>query len=116
MKLDEQQLATVLAALRYWQREGLMSNGDEHDIATEGGRYVELGAEAIDELCEELNCYDELTIVGADEMCIVTAGTLEHGFTFYGPTDTNKAHDLAETLRTTGREADVVALTDPELA
>jgi hypothetical protein len=53
MKLTTRELATVLAALRYWQREGLAI--DDHDIATDGGNLKELDAEEIDDLCERLN-------------------------------------------------------------
>ena len=53
--LDSRELATVLAALRYWQREGLMSAGVEHDIATDGDHVAPLAAAEIDTLCERLN-------------------------------------------------------------
>jgi hypothetical protein len=52
---DLRELGTVLAALRYWQREGLMSGGAEHDIATDGDSFAALTAEEIDALCERLN-------------------------------------------------------------
>ena len=59
MQLAPDQLATVLAALRYYQQQGL---GDPdlrpdaiHDIATDHGQVVSLDAEGIDELCEALN-------------------------------------------------------------
>ena len=54
--LEGAELATVLAALRYWQREGLMSAGCEQDIASDGGRMEPLTEGQIDELCERLNC------------------------------------------------------------
>ncbi len=54
--LEGAELATVLAALRYWQREGLMSAGCEQDIASDGGRIEPLTEGQIDELCERLNC------------------------------------------------------------
>jgi len=56
--LDRRELATMLAALRYWQREGLMSSGSEHDIATcadDDYQCEPLDASEIDELCEDLN-------------------------------------------------------------
>jgi hypothetical protein len=56
MTLNNRELATVLAALRYWQREGLMSAGHEQDIATDGDTFEPLNAEDIDALCERLNC------------------------------------------------------------
>lgn len=51
--LKDRELATILAALRYWQREGLKSDGHEADIAAEHG--PPLTAEEIDDLCEWLN-------------------------------------------------------------
>jgi hypothetical protein len=53
--LDDAEHATVLAALRYWQREGLMSSGHEGDIATQGGTMSMMQPNEIDELCERLN-------------------------------------------------------------
>lgn len=53
--MDSRELATVLAALRYWQREGLMSDGHEQDIATDQGTVDRLSSEEIDGLCERLN-------------------------------------------------------------
>jgi hypothetical protein len=56
--LDGRELATVLAALRYWQRQGLMSAGGEHDIATDGGQLAPLTSAEIDALCARLNVSD----------------------------------------------------------
>jgi len=55
MKLTDRELATVLAALRYWQREGLFSCGHEIDIASNGDTLEPLTARDIDALCERLN-------------------------------------------------------------
>ena len=55
LELDERQLGTVLAALRYWQRKGLASGGDEHDIASDFGGLVPLNETEIDALCEDIN-------------------------------------------------------------
>ena len=52
---DNRTTATILAALRYWQREGVRSEGHEQDIATDGGRYAPLTADEIDALCERIN-------------------------------------------------------------
>lgn len=53
--MGKQELNTILAALLYWQREGLFSAGHEIvEIATDGGVEA-LGPEAIDDLCESLN-------------------------------------------------------------
>lgn len=52
-KLTSRKLATVLAALRYWQRSGIQAI--EYDIASDGGTVEPLDIEEIDDLCEELN-------------------------------------------------------------
>jgi len=49
------ELATILAALRYWQREGWASSGAEIDISTDGGTLEPLSRAEIDALCERLN-------------------------------------------------------------
>lgn len=54
--LDNRTLGTVLAALRYWQREGMHAYRDETDIATDGGTIDPLSAAEIDVLCETINC------------------------------------------------------------
>jgi len=54
-KFSDRELATVLAALRYWQREGLMSDGREQDIAGDDGKFDPLTVIEINELCERLN-------------------------------------------------------------
>jgi hypothetical protein len=44
MKLTTAEYATILAALRYWQREGLHCSGHEIErIATSGGHHEPLG-------------------------------------------------------------------------
>jgi hypothetical protein len=65
--LTPSELATVLAALRYWklateiasrphwQREWVASGGAEMDIATDGGTLTPLDVDAIDSLCERIN-------------------------------------------------------------
>lgn len=55
LAVDEREHATILAALRYWQREGLMSSGHEHDIATIGDTVKQLTADEIGKLCERIN-------------------------------------------------------------
>lgn len=59
--LDESELATVLAALRRWQRELKTSSSmpPEWDIATNEGSVEPLSEDDIDHLCERLNCEDE---------------------------------------------------------
>lgn len=57
VKLDQRELATVLAALRFYQRLGLQINREdpEDDIANEGGTIDPLNVTEIDTLCEEIN-------------------------------------------------------------
>lgn len=56
--LNNQQLATILAALRYYQANGqgdpAFRSGDIHDIATDGGEVISLDETGIDQLCEQL--------------------------------------------------------------
>ena len=56
----ERELATILAALRYWQRRAIEGPTQlhclpEYDIASNGDECEVLGTEEIDELCENLN-------------------------------------------------------------
>lgn len=62
--LDERTVATILAALRYYQND--MDNGqclsmdvdpdrEINDIATNNGKLVQLSDESINELCDALN-------------------------------------------------------------
>jgi len=50
--------ATIIAALRYWQRDGLKNGHAEHDIANEAGTLNPLTAEEIDALVQRLNFGD----------------------------------------------------------
>lgn len=52
---DRRAVATILAALRFWQREGLHSGGHEHDIATDNETLIPMNAAEIDALCERIN-------------------------------------------------------------
>lgn len=63
MKLNDQELATIIAALRLWQMylDGAGSdymyataNGLYHEIAGDGG-IEQLSVSQIDELCERIN-------------------------------------------------------------
>lgn len=58
--LSHAELCTVLAALRFYQGEGMgepaKRSGEIHEIATDSGVVLSsLDGEAIDELCERLN-------------------------------------------------------------
>jgi hypothetical protein len=55
IEITEQQHAHILAALRYWSREGRFSAGHEQDIATDMGKYESLSEVQMDELCDKLN-------------------------------------------------------------
>ena len=52
---DAREQAAMLAALRYWQREGVRSEGHEQDIATDSGTLEPLSESEIDGLCERVN-------------------------------------------------------------
>lgn len=54
--LDDRSTATILAALRMWQRASGCASSYELDIATDAGKYSRLNCDQIDELCERLNC------------------------------------------------------------
>lgn len=70
---DERELATVLAALRMWQRGSCGTTGAqaqvleaahaEMDIATDGERLEPLLSSEIDELCERFNAQQGLPTV-----------------------------------------------------
>lgn len=49
--VDDRELATILAALRFWQRHG----EPRQQIATNAGTLAPLGDAEIDALCERLN-------------------------------------------------------------
>lgn len=58
--IESDELATILAALRFYQEKG-MGNPDNrsdeiHDIATNGDEVTSLDDDGIDALCEKLNC------------------------------------------------------------
>lgn len=57
LTLTERERDTILAALRFWQREGLQSDGIEREIAENGrtGDDAALTADEIDDLCERIN-------------------------------------------------------------
>lgn len=63
MKLNTEELATVLAALRYYQEHGQCDPDnrsiDIHEIATGGDNLASLDVTGVDELCEHLNCNEQ---------------------------------------------------------
>jgi hypothetical protein len=70
MHVDNRELATILAALRFWQENNGPENAAEslgHEfecavsvniIATDCGELEPLRREEIDALCERINCED----------------------------------------------------------
>ena len=56
IRLDDRELATVLAALRYWQQD--LADNDDGPIDPEhfDETLTALNVEEIDDLCERLNC------------------------------------------------------------
>jgi hypothetical protein len=66
IELSNQEMATVLAALRTYQRAGYPQNPDEmphciYDIASDGGDYRPMHEFEIDELCTRLNLTPEFS-------------------------------------------------------
>jgi hypothetical protein len=53
--MNERERATIVAALRYWQREGLNSFGPEVEIARRGGTLRALRAHEVDLLASRIN-------------------------------------------------------------
>jgi hypothetical protein len=53
--LDERSLATMLAALRYWQAKTIQEARLHDPVASDEGRIQPLSDLEIDELCELLN-------------------------------------------------------------
>ena len=53
--LSDRELATMLAALRYWQADVLEIEG-AHKGEAHFEDYEPLSSEDVDELCERLNC------------------------------------------------------------
>ncbi len=69
--MKSQHLNTILAALRFYQEEGLadspVKRGDGiHDIATNGDTDISLDSDGIDELCELLNVGHVTLDAGSD--------------------------------------------------
>lgn len=68
-QFDAESLATILAALRYWQENGQCDasnrSNDIHDIATDNDDLTSLTEESVDELCDALNCDEVLDRLNA---------------------------------------------------
>jgi hypothetical protein len=57
-KFTARELATILAALRWFQRTDSAETPEENEIAIDGGAFDALSNHEIDVLCERLNCAD----------------------------------------------------------
>lgn len=68
-RIEDRELNTVLAALRYWQRCGDFGGGGIQDIATNGGTEQALESDEIDTLCERLNTQERVGLE-IQEICI----------------------------------------------
>jgi len=57
LTVTSRELATILAALRYWQASDRSAarKAPEYDIASDSGAFDPLGNDEIDALCEQLN-------------------------------------------------------------
>ncbi|BCJ91831.1 hypothetical protein IZ6_25660 [Terrihabitans soli] len=57
MKIDDRELASILAGLRLLQQTHVLSlSNDIINIMTDGDQLVPLSPAEIDELCERINC------------------------------------------------------------
>ena len=83
--VDDRQLATILAALRYWQSPGSIGRLQYMDIATGGGTCEPLDEPEIDILCEDLNTAPEENeacfYCGSSEVAVIrtSGGGVVHG-------------------------------------
>jgi len=57
LSVTPRELATILAALRYWQvsDRNTATEAPEYDIASDAGQFEPLDNDEIDSLCEQLN-------------------------------------------------------------
>jgi hypothetical protein len=80
MNLDNQEVNTILAALRTYQAAGYGEPCNRplpiHAIATDDDNEISMNAEAIDELCEKINCSEDLQ---SDACPVCKAGDVEGG-------------------------------------
>jgi hypothetical protein len=67
--MNERELATVLAALRFWQDRGAYERGFFRGIASDQGTLVPLDEEEIDALCEKLNFPATFTVPDQAAAC-----------------------------------------------
>ena len=76
----EAELHTILAALRYYQSQGMGEPENRplwlHDIATKNDEQISLNAEGIDQLCQEINVEPD-----AEELSIEEVSTIDDALT-----------------------------------
>jgi len=81
--IETDELATILAALRFYQEKGQGDPANRsdaiHDIATACDQVVSLGAEAIDDLCERLNTSNSVESTTAQSLEDQFRGLLTRG-------------------------------------
>ena len=79
ISVDAAELATILAALRFYQREGqgepANRSDDIHLIATDGDSQISLDAEGIDAICERINLNEPVRCLIGIEGGLVTGVT-----------------------------------------
>jgi hypothetical protein len=97
---NARETATVLAALRFWQREGAASGGHEVEIATDGGRFAPLSNDEIDALCEGTNC-KTVSVSSMDAICQRLLDSEEHAVEAAIPP---VAEDAVEAIRALAAE------------
>lgn len=96
--VDQRELATLLAALRFHQDENLQNRNeipDEviKDIASDGDSLKPLGSNDVNRLCEKINLCDEISVrrLKKDWVVIVTdRGTVVHVRAYGTKTTANK--------------------------
>ena len=96
LNVNDRELATILAALRYWQRRGILGPTKPHclaewDVAADNGKHTPLSADEIDALCERVNGDDELPgrLVAALERASAACDSEERDYDWAG--DAEKA-------------------------
>lgn len=79
ISVDAAELATILAALRFYQRAGQGDPAnrceDIHLIATDGDSHISLDAEGIDAICERINLNEPVRCLIGLEGGLVTGVT-----------------------------------------
>jgi len=83
-RFDKRQTATILAALRYWQSNGIVaSRHDHYTIATDDGTLQPLTRPEIDAMCEQINvpAATPIIVVGCEGGLVTGASSNVEGLT-----------------------------------